>query len=53
MIFEEKVLTLHEVSEYLKVHPSTFTVTLSRGLFQRSRWEAIGGSISNRSIGGG
>jgi len=32
MIFEEKVLTLHEVSEYLKVHPSTIYRHLKQGL---------------------
>ncbi|HKD66867.1 MAG TPA: helix-turn-helix domain-containing protein [Candidatus Binataceae bacterium] len=32
MIIEDKVMTLREVSEYLKVHPSTIYRQLKRGL---------------------
>ena len=32
MIIDEKVMTLHEVSEYLKVHPSTIYRHLKQGL---------------------
>jgi excisionase family DNA binding protein len=32
MLIEDKVMTLREVSEYLKVHPSTVYRQLKRGL---------------------
>jgi excisionase family DNA binding protein len=32
MIIDDKVMTLREVSEYLKVHPSTIYRQLKRGL---------------------
>jgi predicted DNA-binding transcriptional regulator AlpA len=49
---EEKVLTLEEVAELLRTHPSTIYRLLRNVAFQLSKWVVIGVLIGKQLING-